>query len=104
MTTRTTVAALALAAALALPLGHAGAQTPQPIRPHEPAITLDDARRIAAGHGLVRVEKIELDDGRWAIEGRDAIGADIAIELRASDGTVLKIERERPASAAVGRP
>ncbi|PZU90145.1 MAG: hypothetical protein DI527_15020 [Chelatococcus sp.] len=104
MTTRTTVAALTLAATLSLPLGQAGAQTPPPIRPDSAPVTMDDARRIAAGHGVIRVEEIKLDDGRWEIEGRDALGAEIEIELSARDGSVVKIERERPASAALGQP
>ncbi len=104
MTTRTTAAALALTATLSLPLGQAGAQTPGPIRPDSAPVTMDDARRIAAEHGVVRVEEIKLDNGRWEIEGRDALGAEIEIELSARDGSVVKIERERPASAALGQP
>lgn len=104
MTTRKTVAALALAAAFSLPTGHAGAQAPAPTGPGEPAITMDDARRIAAEHGLVRIEEIRLDSGHWEIEGRDAAGADIDIVLRAGDGAIIRIERERPASALLQRP
>lgn len=93
--------ALTLAALLALPAAGALAQTPAPIRPGDTAITMDDARRIAREHGIVRVEQIELDDGKWAIEGRDGTGSEIEIDLRATDGTLLKMQRDRPASAGV---
>ena len=32
-------------------------------------------------------------------EGRDAAGAEIEIDLRATDGVVIKMERDRPAAA-----
>ena len=100
MTARITLRTLALSAFVALPATFASAQAPAPIKPGEPAISMDDARRIANEHGLVRVEQIKLDDGKWQIEGRDSTGADIEIKLRANDGTVIKMERDRPASAA----
>jgi uncharacterized membrane protein YkoI len=90
--------AVLLAALLALPTG-ALAQAPAPVRPDRPAISMDEARRIANDNGMVRIEEIELDDGRWEIEGRDAAGAEIEIDLSAADGTVLKMERDRPATA-----
>lgn len=95
--------ALLLSALLAAPaaLVQAQTQTPARIKPGEPAISMDDARRIAKEHGLVRVEEINLDDGKWEIEGRDSTGAEIEIDLRATDGTVIKMERDRPASAGV---
>jgi len=93
---------LLLSAVLGAPAGLAYAQVPAqaPIKPGDPAITMDDARRIAKEHGLVRVEEIKLDDGKWEIEGRDGTGAEIEIDLRASDGMVIKMERDRPASAS----
>lgn len=102
MTTRTATRALLLSAVLGAPAGLAYAQAPAqaPIKPGDPAITMDDARRIAKEHGLVRVEEIKLDDGKWEIEGRDGTGAEIEIDLRASDGMVIKMERDRPASAS----
>ena len=61
---------------------------------------VDEARRIASENGVVRIEEIKLDDGKWEIEGRDSTGAEIEVDLRASDGVVIKMERDRPASAA----
>lgn len=102
MTLRTRTRAILLAAAFVLPLP-ALAQTPAqtPASPAAPAISMDEARRIAAENGVVRIEEISLDDGKWEIEGRDAAGAEIEIDLRATDGTVIKMERDRPASAGV---
>ena len=88
--------------ALALTVGGAAAQQ-QAAPGAGPAISLDQARRIAADHGVVRIHEIELDDGLWEIEGRDAAGAEIELDLRASDGSVVKIRQER-APTALMRP
>ena len=92
---------LGLAALLAAPAGIATAQTPAPITPQAPPISMDQARRIAQDNGMMRVEEIELDAGVWQVDGRDSAGATIEINLRATDGAVIKLERERPASAAI---
>jgi len=77
------------------------AQSAQP-GPAQPAVSMDQARRIAAEQGVVRVEEIKLDDNEWKVEGRDSTGAEIEVKLRATDGVVIKLERERPASAKAG--
>ncbi|KPF65980.1 hypothetical protein IP69_16030 [Bosea sp. AAP35] len=101
MNLQTTTRALLLSALLALPatVVNAQAPSPAPIRPGQTAISMDDARRIANDNGVVRIEEIELDDGKWEIEGRDAAGAEIEIDLRATDGMIIKMERDRPAAA-----
>jgi uncharacterized membrane protein YkoI len=104
MAIRNLIPGMALAALLVAPLTSAGAQTPAPIQPRDPAISAEQARRIAADNGVVRIEEIKLDGGRWEIEGRDSTGAEIEINLRASDGMVIKIERDRPVSAGATRP
>ena len=103
MTLRDRTSATLLAAALALPLpALAQVQAPNtPAGAGAPAISMDEARRIANENGMVRIEEISLDDGKWEIEGRDAAGAEIEIDLRATDGTVIKMERDRPAAAGV---
>ena len=53
----------------------AQAQAPAPISPAKPAVSMDQARRIAADHGVVRIEVIKLDDDKWKVEGRDSTGA-----------------------------
>jgi uncharacterized membrane protein YkoI len=96
MPLHTFAAASLLALALYAPL----AISPAPAQTGAPAISMDQARRIATENGVVRIEEIELDDGTWEIEGRDAAGAEIELDLRASDGMVIKIERDRPAAAS----
>ncbi|PTM42252.1 hypothetical protein [Bosea sp. 124] len=66
MPLRTATCAMLLSALLAMPTAGINAQTqsPAPIQPGEPAISMDDARRIANEHGLVRIEEIKLDDGK----------------------------------------
>ncbi len=81
----------------------AAAQAPEAPKPSDRMISRDDARRIASENGIARIEDMSFDDGHWKIEGRDSIGGIIQINLRGSDGTVLRMERERPASAKAGR-
>ncbi len=90
------VAASLVALAFSAPLAISSAQA----QTGAPAISMDQARRIATEHGVVRIEEIELDDGTWEIEGRDAARAEIELDLRASDGMVIKLERDRPAAAS----
>ncbi|UZF94436.1 PepSY domain-containing protein [Bosea sp. NBC_00550] len=103
MLSRRPILALACIGAFWLHGQLAQAQAPAPITPAKPAVSMDQARRIAADHGVVRIEEIKLDDDKWKVEGRDSTGAEIEIDLRASDGVVIKMERERPASAKAGR-
>ena len=78
--------------------GPAAAEQPEPGR----GISMDDARRIAREHGMVRVQEIEFDSGDavWELEGHDETGAAIELKLDARDGALVEIERSRPASAA----
>jgi uncharacterized membrane protein YkoI len=90
----------ALAGSLVMQAGIAAAQPAAPNQPGGPAISISEARRIAIDNGMVRIEEIELEDCLWQLNGSDNIGADIEIDLRASDGKVVKIERDDPLSAA----
>ncbi|WNJ92435.1 PepSY domain-containing protein [Bosea sp. 685] len=92
--------AWALAGSLILQAGSAAAQPAAPNQPGEPGISMNEARRIAIDNGMVRIEEIELEDCLWQLNGSDNLGADIEIDLRASDGKVVKIERDDPLSAA----
>ena len=107
MSIRNTLSALALGALVTVGAHAASTRTalaqtaPGPITPAQPAITMEEARRIAIDNGMARIEEIELEDGLWELDGRDNAGAEIGIDIRASDGTIVKIERDRPASAEV---
>lgn len=101
MLLRKPILALAIACPFWFP-AHSGLAQPSGAAPAQPTVSMDQARRIAAEHGVVRVEEIELDKDEWKVEGRDSTGAEIEITLRASDGVVVKMERERPASAKAG--
>lgn len=95
---RPTLIALTTTLLLAAAPGIGQSIAPQP---SEPVVSRDDARRIATDHGVVRIEDISLDSGIWLIDGRDVAGAEIEIDLRATDGKILRVERERPASASL---
>ena len=59
------------------------------------AITAEDAIRIAREAGIAWVAKVECDDGRWEIEGRDAADRRIEVKVNPVDGRVVQVERSR---------
>lgn len=86
-----TVPALAAAALIASGLA---AHSQAPAAPAQQAIPIDRAMKIAGENGMVQITKVELDDGEWELEGRDSAGGKIEIDLRATDGSVVKIEKD----------
>lgn len=53
-----------------------------------------EAIRIAKTSGVVSVREIDLEDDHvWKVEGRDAEGREIEVELSARDGKVREVER-----------
>ena len=56
-------------------------------------VSEQQARQIAAGRGIVKITEIERDDGKWEIEGRDAQGREIEIDIHGQTGKVVKFER-----------
>ncbi len=78
---RAVAPALTLGMLLAMP---ALAQTP--------ATGIDDALRIARDNGVATVTKIELDDGKWEVEGMNADQRKIEIDIDPATGKVLKTE------------
>jgi uncharacterized membrane protein YkoI len=83
---------IAIACALALSASAATAQ-------NAPAnlstqVTAEQARAIAANNGVVQISEIELDDGKWEIEGRDQSGREIEIDIDARTGAIIKKERD----------
>lgn len=57
-------------------------------------ITIEEAIRISRANGLVRVDEAKRDNGKWEVEGRDAEGREIEIDIDARSGRVIKIERD----------
>lgn len=81
----------ALAAALALPgLGLARPAAADDDRCRGP-VTAERAIGIACRAGMVRVTKLECDDGTWEIEGRDARGREMEVEIDPRTGRILDI-------------
>lgn len=53
------------------------------------------AIEIAKQNGLVTLEEIDLEDhDEWTLEGKDAMGREIEVEISARDGSVKEIERD----------
>jgi uncharacterized membrane protein YkoI len=57
-------------------------------------ISAEEAIRIARGAGVVRVQDVDCDDGKWEVEGRDAQGRKIEVDVHAGDGRVLDVDRD----------
>ena len=59
------------------------------------AITHAKAIEIAKANGLASIREIDLEDNaEWKVEGRDAQGRELEVELSARDGAVRKVERD----------
>jgi hypothetical protein len=58
-----------------------------------PPITLGRAIEIARTRGLVRATEAVCDDRAWDIEGLDASGHEIEVEIDPQSGRVLRVAR-----------
>jgi uncharacterized membrane protein YkoI len=56
-------------------------------------LTIDDVRNMALDRGVVTIKEIELDDGSWEVEGRDAGGHKIEMKFDAASGEIVKMRR-----------
>lgn len=83
------VPAFALALAAILFAAPASAQVVPP-----GVISIERAGAIAARYGIVTIDEIELDDGKWEIEGRDRAGRERELEIDARTGRVIRFERD----------
>jgi uncharacterized membrane protein YkoI len=68
------------------------AQAPQ--ASPNPAVSLEKATKIAREAGLVMIREIELDDGKWEVEGRNQAGERRELHIDASSGKMLRNERD----------
>lgn len=80
-------------ALLALALGFGIAAAPAAFA-QQFKVSEQQARQIAADRGIVKIEEIERDDGKWEIEGRDKDGREIEIDIHGQTGEVVKFERD----------
>lgn len=66
--------------------------TAQPII-YAPAVSAAEAQAIAADNGLLVVQKLELDEGKWKIKGRDVTGRYMEIKIDRLSGAILELNR-----------
>ncbi|MET3891468.1 hypothetical protein ABIE41_002544 [Bosea sp. OAE506] len=59
---------------------------------HAPAyrVTEKAARRIAWRSGVDHIEDLVLVDERWEVAGRDRSGNEVAVDIHAHDGRILR--------------
>lgn len=57
----------------------AEAQAPAPQQ--QAVTTAEQAIEIAKQHGIVTVDEVDRDDNEWEVEGRDAQGREIEVEI-----------------------
>ncbi len=57
-------------------------------------IPVEEAIAIARDNGMATVDEVDRDDGKWEIEGRDANGRELEIDISIATGEVLKIEHD----------
>ena len=58
-----------------------------------PMVTVSDARDIAVSAGVLYIRKIELDDGKWKVQGRDQGGRRVEMEIDPRTGNIAQLER-----------
>jgi uncharacterized membrane protein YkoI len=57
-------------------------------------VNIDDARDMAFGKGIVKIEEVKLNHhGVWKVEGEDASGHEIKMEVDAASGAIIKLKR-----------
>ncbi|MFD2029976.1 PepSY domain-containing protein [Ancylobacter dichloromethanicus] len=74
-----------------LPL-FAFAATPAPAQ--TPTIGIEEATRIAHDNGMATIAEIEMDDGKWEVEGANAAGRKVGMNIDPTSGKVLKTESD----------
>ena len=57
-------------------------------------LTIDEVRALAFSKGITTIKEIELDDGIWEVEGRDASGHKVEMEVDAQSGEIVKMRRK----------
>lgn len=87
---------LAMIAAVVTTLGISALTLPAPAAADEPSgsiISIQQALFVANRIGVIGVNEIQFDDGRWHIEGRDPIGRTINVNVDGRTGEILNVDR-----------
>jgi hypothetical protein len=60
---------------------------------YSPPVSAAEAQDIAAANGVIALRKLELDEGKWKIEGRDTAGARVEMKIDRLSGAILELQR-----------
>jgi hypothetical protein len=59
------------------------------------SVNIDDVRAMAFGKGIVKIDEVRLNHhGVWKVEGEDASGHEIKMEVNAASGAIIKLKRD----------
>ncbi len=72
--------------------GHGGHSDASHASHAQAAISHDRAVEIATAQGIATIREVELEDGKWEVEGATAEGRRIEVEINADNGAVVKRE------------
>ena len=58
-------------------------------------VSIDDVRDLAFAKGIVKIEEVRLNHhGVWKVEGEDAGGHEIKMQVDAASGAIIKLKRD----------
>ena len=57
-------------------------------------VSIEEVRDMTFDKGFVKIKEIELDDGVWEVEGKDATGQELEMEVDAASGAIIKLRRD----------
>ncbi|WP_315836883.1 PepSY domain-containing protein [Bradyrhizobium prioriisuperbiae] len=86
---------LAMIAAVVTTLGISTLTLPTPAAADSSGsiISMQQAIYVANRIGVIGVNEIQFDDGRWHIEGRDPAGRTINVNVDGRTGEILNVDR-----------
>ena len=58
-----------------------------------PLLSVGEARDVAVMNGVIFIRKIEYDERRWKVEGRDQAGRRVEMQIDPVNGAVIELNR-----------
>jgi peptidase YpeB-like protein len=84
---------IAIAALLLTCLAVPPATRAQTVGVAPPLLSVGEARDIAVMNGVIYIRKIEYDERRWKVQGRDQAGRRVEMQIDPLSGEVIELNR-----------